>query len=103
MKTGHLRAAHGAFCGSPFWRFNSFEVPIVAGTSVLPVPEAPIEPELPLFPARSLALFPTFAPAGPTGVSPLLASLLAPLGSPLPALDMPVPPPPAAYAKLGIK
>jgi len=57
-----------------------------------------MEPELPLFPARSLALF-----AGPTGVLPLLESLLAPLGPPLPALDMPVPPPPAAHAKLGIK
>jgi hypothetical protein len=42
------------------------------------------------------------APGAP-GVLALLASLLAPLGPPLPALDMPVPPPPAANAKLGIK
>ena len=56
---------------------------MVAGTSVLPVPKY------------------TFA--GPGGVLPLLASLLAPPGPPLPALDMPVPPPPAANAKLGIK
>jgi hypothetical protein len=77
----------------------SFEAPIGAGASV----EAPIEPEFPLFPAPPLALFPMFAPAGPTGVLALLASLLAPLGLPLPALDMPVPPPPAANAKLGIK
>ena len=34
---------------------------------------------------------------------PLLTSLLAPPGLPLPPLDMPVPPPPAANAKLGIK
>jgi hypothetical protein len=63
--------------------------------------EAPIEPEYPISPA--LALFPKYAFAGPGGVLPLLTSLLAPLGAPLPALDWPVPPPPAAYAKLGIK
>jgi hypothetical protein len=73
----------GAFFGSPLWRFISFEAPLVAGTSVLPVPK--------------------YAFAGPGGVLPLLTSLLAPLGPPLPALDMPVPPPPAANAKLGIK
>ena len=75
--------AHGAFCGSPLWRFISFEAPLIAGTSVLPVPK--------------------YAFAGPGGVLPLLTSLLAPLGLPLPPLDMPVPPPPAANAKLGIK
>jgi hypothetical protein len=37
--------------------------------------------------------------AGPGGVFPLLTSLLAPPGLPLPPLDMPVPPPPAANAK----
>ena len=73
----------GAFFGSPLWRIISFEAPLVAGTSVLPVPKD--------------------AFAGPGGVLPLLTSLLAPLGPPLPALDMPVPPPPAANAKLGIK
>jgi hypothetical protein len=61
----------------------SSEVPIVAGTSVLPVPK--------------------YAFAGPGGVFPLLTSLLAPPGPPLPPLDMPVPPPPAANAKPGIK
>jgi hypothetical protein len=39
----------------------------------------------------------------PRVVLPLLTSLLAPLGLPLPPLDMPVPPPPAANAELGIK
>jgi hypothetical protein len=75
--------SYGAFCGSPLWRFISFKAPLVAGTSVLPVPK--------------------YAFAGPGGVLPLLTSLLAPLGLPLPPLDMPVAPPPAAYAKLGIK
>jgi hypothetical protein len=75
--------AQGVFCGSLFWRFISFEAPVIAGTSVLPVPK--------------------YAFAGPGGVLPLLTSLLAPPGLPLPALDMPVPPPPAANAKLGIK
>jgi hypothetical protein len=65
------------------WRFSSFEAPVVAGASVLPVPK--------------------YAFAGPGGVLPLLTSLLAPLGLPLPRLDMPLPPPPAANAKLGIK
>jgi hypothetical protein len=67
------------------WRFiSSFEAPLVAGASGLPVPKYPF--------------------AGPGGVLPLLTSLLAPLGLPLPPLDMPVPPPPpAANAKLGIK
>ena len=31
--------AQGAFCGFPFCLFISFEAPVVAGTSVLPVPE----------------------------------------------------------------
>jgi hypothetical protein len=75
--------SYGAFCGSPLWRFISFKAPLSAGTSVLPVPK--------------------YAFAGPGGVLPLLTSLLAPLGLPLPPLDMPVAPPPAAYAKLGIK
>jgi hypothetical protein len=75
--------SYGAFCGSPLWRFISFKAPLVAGTSVSPVPK--------------------YAFAGPGGVLPLLTSLFAPLGLPLPPLDMPVPPPPAAYAKLGIK
>src|ERR1700722_19468033 len=75
--------AQGVFCGSLFWRFISFEAPVIAGTSVLPVTK--------------------YAFAGPGGVLPLLTSLLAPPGLPLPALDMPVPPPPAANAKLGIK
>ena len=75
--------AHGVFCGFSSLRFICFEAPIVAGTSVLPVPK--------------------YAFAGPGGVLPLLASLLAPPGPPLPALDVPVPPPPAANAKLGIK
>jgi hypothetical protein len=65
------------------WRFISFEAPVVAGIAVLPVPK--------------------YAFAGPGGVLPLLTSLLAPLGLPLPPLDRPVPPPPAANAKLGIK
>jgi hypothetical protein len=73
----------GPFFGSPLWRFISVEAPLVAGTSVLPVPK--------------------YAFAGPGGVLPLLTSLLAPLGPPLPALDVPVPPPPAANAKLGTK
>jgi hypothetical protein len=46
---------------------------------------------------------PKYAFAGPGGVLPLLTSLLAPPGLPLPPLDMPVPPPPAANAELGIK
>jgi hypothetical protein len=75
--------AQGAFCGFPFCLFISFEAPVVAGTSVLPVPK--------------------YAFAGPGGVLPLLTSLLAPPGLPLPPLDMPVPPPPAANAELGIK
>ena len=73
----------GAFCGSAFSLFIFFEAPIVAGASVLPVPK--------------------YAFAGPGGVLPLLTSLLAPPGLPLPPLDMPVPPPPAANAELGIK
>jgi len=81
---GHQRLfTQGAFFGSPLWRFISVEAPLVAGTSVLPVPK--------------------YAFAGPGGVLPLLTSLLAPPGSPLPPLDMPVPPPPAANAKLGTK
>jgi hypothetical protein len=64
-------------------RFISFEAPLVTGGSVLPVPK--------------------YAFAGPGGVLPLLTSLLAPPGLPLPPLDMPVPPPPAANAKPGIK
>src|ERR1700733_10807869 len=75
--------AHGVFCGFPLWRFISFEAPLVAGASVLPVPK--------------------YAFAGPGGVLPLLTSLLAPPGLPLPPLDMPVPPPLAANAELGIK
>jgi hypothetical protein len=78
-----LRRSQGAFCGFPFCLFISFEAPIAAGTSVLPVPK--------------------YAFAGPGGVLPLLTSLLAPPGLPLPPLDMPVPPPPAANAELGIK
>jgi hypothetical protein len=70
-------------CGSPFWRFVSFEAPVVAGGSLLPVPK--------------------YEFAGPGGVLPLLTSLLAPPGLPLPPLDMPVPPPPAAHARLGTK
>jgi hypothetical protein len=65
------------------WRFISSKAPLVAGASVLPVPK--------------------YAFAGPGGVLPLLTSLLAPPGLPLPPLDMPVPPPPAANAKPGIK
>jgi hypothetical protein len=64
-------------------RLISFEAPLVAGASVLPVPK--------------------YAFPGPGGVLPLLTSLLAPPGLPLPPLDMPVPPPPAANAKPGIK
>src|ERR1700733_3105430 len=75
--------AHGVFCGFPLGRFISFEAPLVAGGSVLPVPK--------------------YAFAGPGGVLPLLTSLLAPPGLPSPPLDMPVPPPPAANAKPGIK
>jgi hypothetical protein len=75
--------AQGAFCGFAFCLFISFEAPIAAGTSVLPVPK--------------------YAFAGPGGVLPLLTSLLAPPGLPLPPLDMPVPPPPAANPELGIK
>jgi hypothetical protein len=78
-----LRRSQGAFCGFPFCLFISFEAPIAAGTSVLPVPK--------------------YAFAGPGGVLPLLTSLLAPPGLPLPPLDMPVPPPAAANAELGIK
>jgi hypothetical protein len=74
---------HGVFCAFSSWRFISFEAPLVAGASLLPLPK--------------------YAFAGPGGVLPLLASLLAPPGPPLPELDMPVPPPPAANAKLGIK
>jgi hypothetical protein len=77
------RVSYGVFCGSPFRLFISFEAPVVAGTSVLPVPK--------------------YAFAGPGGVLPLLTSLFAPPGLPLPPLDMPVPPPPAANAELGIK
>jgi hypothetical protein len=74
---------HGVFCGFSVWRFISLEAPLVASKPVLPIPK--------------------YAFAGPGGVLPLLTSLLAPLGLPLPPLDMPVPPPPAANAKLGIK
>jgi hypothetical protein len=82
------RSSYGAFCGSPFWRFISFE--------------APIAPESPFFP--ELAPLSTYAPGASTGVLPLLASPLAPPGLPFPALDAPVPPPPpAANARLGTK
>jgi hypothetical protein len=58
--------AHGVLCGFPLWRFISFEAPLVAGASALPVPK--------------------YAFAGPGGVLPLLTSLLAPPGLPLPPL-----------------
>jgi hypothetical protein len=75
-------SAQGAFCGFAFRLSISFEAPIVGGASVL---------------------IPKYAFAGPGGVLPLLTSLLAPPGLPFPPLDMPVPPPPAANAELGIK